>query len=143
MLVAARVPIDARNAEGNTALHEAAWGDWSNATAVRLLLEFGAQPDLINNAGYTPLHLAAHQGSLSCVTALLAAGADPLRRDRQGDTSVTLAFHNLRQWADIIDGGGLHLSTAVAPEADGAYEKKKLQEAEDCLNALIAASTTS
>ena len=143
MLIAAGVPIDARDENGDTALHKAAGGDWSNPTAVRLLLEFGAQPELINDAGDTPLHLAACQGSLSSVTALLAAGADPLHRDRQGETSITLAFHHLRHWANIIDGGGLRLSIAVASEADGEYEKKQLQEAEDCLNALIAAATPS
>jgi len=143
MLVAAGVPLDARDENRDTALHEAAAGDWSNPTAVRVLLELGAQPDLINDEGDTPLHLAAAQGSLASVTALLAAGADPLHRDRQGETSITLAFHYLRHWANVVDGGGLRLSIAIDLASDGEYEKKKLKEAEECLNALIAAATPS
>lgn len=139
-LVAAGVPLDALDPQGDTALHNAAGGDWSNETAVRLLLEFGAQPDLINARGHTPLHLAADQGALSCVLALLAAGADSYRPDPDGDTPLDLARERHRRWTDIVVRGGLFSSKEENPGKHLDYETKKVQEASDCVAALLAAS---
>jgi ankyrin repeat protein len=43
-LVAAGNPVDARNEHGRTPLDEAYDGDWRNDTAIRVLLELGADP---------------------------------------------------------------------------------------------------
>jgi ankyrin repeat protein len=71
-----------RNPNGRRALNWAAWYDHS--AAVRLLTSGGAQVNLANRTGFTPLHHAAENGSLSAARALLAAGADPDAANGQG-----------------------------------------------------------
>lgn len=90
-LVAAGNPVDARDEEGHTALHEAADGDWGNETAVRVLLELGADPEAVDSAGRTPLMAAVWGRQPECVRLLLKAGADPLRPDAKGRTALEMA----------------------------------------------------
>jgi ankyrin repeat protein len=47
----------------------------SHGEVVRQLLASGASPDERDDAGFTPLHLAAQRGSVDIVKALLLAGA--------------------------------------------------------------------
>src|SRR3954447_2734503 len=59
-----------------------------DATAVKWLLEHGANPDALWahwDADVTPLHLAAAQGHAEVVRLLLDAGADPRIRDTKHD----------------------------------------------------------
>jgi ankyrin repeat protein len=59
-----------------------------DATAVKWLLEHGANPNMLWahwDADVTPLHLAAAQGHTEVVRLLLAAGADPRIRDTKHD----------------------------------------------------------
>lgn len=46
---------------------------------MKVLVEAGAVVDVIDSAGYTPLHVAASEGFLSVVKALLNFGADARR----------------------------------------------------------------
>lgn len=52
---------------------------------VRLLLEFGADPNQRGINDYTALHMAVAERRPEAVEILLAAGADPLRRTRIDD----------------------------------------------------------
>ena len=73
-------------------LHNAARsGDLS---AVKMLLEAGADPDARGRRGATPLHEAAYNDNLAVVEALLAAGADPDARGRRGATPLHEAAYN-------------------------------------------------
>lgn len=56
-----------------------------NLELVQLLLDHGAVPS-IKGRGYTPLGLAAKNGNLPLVKALLRAQADPQRKNDDGDT---------------------------------------------------------
>ena len=47
----------------------------------KLLLERGAQPNMENYLGATPLHSAAHYGRKEMVQLLLERGADPNKND--------------------------------------------------------------
>lgn len=78
-----------RNRNGNTALHAALAGRQGETT--RLLVERGADVTAADAAGYTPLHLAAHEGNVALVELLLAAGADPRAAKADGQTALDLA----------------------------------------------------
>ncbi len=68
-----------------TALHGAAWG--GDVRILRRFLDLGAKVDATADAGVTPLMKAAWSGGLAAVRVLLAAGADPTRKDGQGRTA--------------------------------------------------------
>ena len=77
--VIARVPVEKLNqpdpATGDCPLHQCAWN--GHVDCVQLLLDFGADPNLINLDGFSPLHLAARRGNKDCLRLLLVAGANP------------------------------------------------------------------
>jgi ankyrin repeat protein len=58
---------------------------------VRILLEAGANPNVRQSGGWTPLHAAAMNGDLASVELLLAAGADPAATNDEGRSVVDLA----------------------------------------------------
>jgi len=72
-----------------TALHSAV--SRLQSDVARILLEAGANPDVRQSAGWTPLHAAAMNGDLVSVELLLAAGADPGAANDEGRTVADLA----------------------------------------------------
>jgi len=81
-VLAPHVDVNAHNAYGETALDTAARiGD---VEAVRLLLEVGAEPAVVNKYDDTPLHVAVAKRSVKAVEELLKAGADPAIRNNEG-----------------------------------------------------------
>jgi ankyrin repeat protein len=81
-------------AGGRTLLEDAAWR--GEVKRVRLLLDFGADPNLADDGGRTALMTAAESGSLGTVKVLLAGGADPAKVDGQGRTAWHLAAARLQ-----------------------------------------------
>jgi hypothetical protein len=68
--------LPVRDRDGRTALHAAVHGAGSSAEVVRLLLQHDAvDPNALDSARTSALHLAAADAPLACVEALLAAGA--------------------------------------------------------------------
>ncbi|KAG8041233.1 hypothetical protein G9C98_002221 [Cotesia typhae] len=63
---------------------------------VKLLLDYGADPNQTDCIGNTPLHLAAVTSKISVVTLLLKAGTDVLSSDRHGYNPLQLAQTKLR-----------------------------------------------
>ena len=78
-LVGKGLKVDARNAQGNSALSIAAQLGW--VEGAQLLLRYSASVDHANNRGETPLILAVQQRDLAMVRLLLSRGADPKRTD--------------------------------------------------------------
>ena len=78
-LAAERVGVNAQDSESASALHWAA--HWNDLDAAKLLLAAGADPNLANRFGVTPLHEAATVGN----AAMLEAHA---RRRRQRERRV-------------------------------------------------------
>ncbi len=71
----------------------------------RTLLVAGAVVDARDDAGRTPLMLAAHAGNLPLVEALLAAGADVNASAEGGWTATSLAVYNAeakRGFAEVV-----------------------------------------
>ena len=64
---------NARDSDGNTPLHYAAWR--GSAEAVKLLLEAGSDPNARDEDGYTPLDFAKKNNSAEVERLLREAGA--------------------------------------------------------------------
>ncbi len=122
-LVDAGVDPNATNSHGSTPMHEAAGGDWGNQTAIRTLLELGADVGSIDDGGNTPLVFAAYNGEVECIRLLLAAGADPTKKNERGDDARDAAEQHLTSWKDIVAGGAEEVDTALR-EANEAVAKE-------------------
>lgn len=138
-LVAAGIPVDSRNDRGRTPLHDAAEGAWGNSTAVRTLLALGANPDIADPGGSTPLMLAAARGETECVRLLLEAGADPTPADCDGSTALDHARGHHAMWVALHSGAATDRAT---PETVGATSpwQDALDNAADCLNLVLCAA---
>lgn len=62
-------------------------------------LELGMNPNLVNETGWTPLHIASHNGQVDMVQLLLKHGAEVNSINQNGDTSLLLAV--IRQHKDV------------------------------------------
>ncbi|KPK86340.1 MAG: hypothetical protein AMJ81_01470 [Phycisphaerae bacterium SM23_33] len=89
LLIAKGAPVNARDSQKRTPLHCAAgthdyWRGEAplRAPLVKLLIAAGARLNARDARGWTPLHHAAEKADLEAVSALLAAGADPLIEDQ-------------------------------------------------------------
>ena len=91
-LLARNADVDARQGDGATALHWAAYRNDAETTAA--LIRAGADVLATTDYGVTPLALAARNGNAEVVSRLLAAGVDP-NDPRQavnaGETPLLLA----------------------------------------------------
>jgi ankyrin repeat protein len=72
-----------------TAMHSAV--SRLRSDIVRILLEAGANPNVRQSAGWTPLHSAAANGDLASADLMLDAGADPTATNDEGRSVIDLA----------------------------------------------------
>src|SRR5690606_11514125 len=89
LLLRHKARVDARDGEGRTALHVAAFQ--GHASTIAALLDAGGDVHACDAGQSTPLLEAARGASLPAFEALLAAGADPAAVDAQGRNAVLLA----------------------------------------------------
>ena len=88
-LLARRTDVNAREADGTTALHWAVRA--GDIETVALLIKAGADVKSANRYGITPLWLAAVNGSAPMIDTLLAAGAEPDAALPSGETPLLVA----------------------------------------------------
>ncbi|MDB6163272.1 MAG: hypothetical protein JWL98_704, partial [Xanthomonadaceae bacterium] len=89
LLLKHKAKVNARDAQGRSALHEAALA--GNDEALAALLHAGAEVDARDAAGATPLLDAARGMHASTFEALLTAGADATAVDEVGRSALALA----------------------------------------------------
>jgi ankyrin repeat protein len=100
--------IQARDADGSTALHCATWK--GHQAVVKLLLDAGADVNAHNNNehwGTTPLHAAAHANQAAIAQMLIEKGADVKARDEEGRTPLDhTEFHKAKAAAKVLQNSG-------------------------------------
>src|SRR5687767_13309656 len=74
-LLAKKADVNARQPDGATALHWAAYAD--DAETAALLIRAGANVNVTNDHGVSPFAIAARQGNANILDQLMKAGADP------------------------------------------------------------------
>jgi ankyrin repeat protein len=87
-LLSAGADINEKDQDGMTVLHWAVVAH--RLDALKILLARGATVNARDRSGYTPLHYAAtiDHGDAETATALLAAGADPSVKNKDGKTAL-------------------------------------------------------
>ena len=105
VLLAQKADVNARQADGATALHWAVYRD--DLATVDLLLKAGANAKVANSFGATPLSLAAENGNAAITERLLDAGADANERMLNTDTVLMMAARtgNVATMKLLIDRG--------------------------------------
>lgn len=89
LIEVAGVDVDARDQDGYTAAHVAC--TMRDADALTCLVAAGANLELANNIGNTPLLIFQFSTTVRIVTTLLAGGANVLARNTSGSTACHLA----------------------------------------------------
>jgi len=93
LLIAHKADVNARNAEGATALHDAALA--GKCAVAEALLTHGAEIDARDrDTQATPLERAASWGRTDVVELLISRGANLALKDKNGKTALDLAVAN-------------------------------------------------
>ncbi|MBD2106819.1 ankyrin repeat domain-containing protein [Nodosilinea sp. FACHB-13] len=135
-----------RGEEGLTLLHLAVAEDWTwnslgpNYTAMRCLLNSGADPNAVNDEGWTPLMGAVRAyvydvANVSLVEDLIEAGTNLALQNAEGHTALDIALTAL----DTCQR--LYLRDSDPPELR-EKEKVRVQRAVECVELLRTASTS-
>ena len=85
-LIDGHADVNAKMADGTTALHFAAYNE--DAALVKRLLQAGANPNAKNDYDSTPLSEAAERPDVEIIRALLAAGANVESANADGQTAL-------------------------------------------------------
>lgn len=104
-LLQAGVDIDAQETGLNTALHLAL----PCVAMVKLLVEWGANLEIQNYSGQTPLHQAVYQGEVNAVRVLLENRAKTDVKDHNGGTLLEAATRTIH-CGDIVKLLEMHMS---------------------------------
>ena len=92
--------VNAQDDYGFTPLSRASQGHFKNARVVRLLLDYGADPNLQTRRGSTSLHVAVDNGQIEITRILLEHGASVDAHDGMDRTPFDVASRTQRN--DII-----------------------------------------
>ena len=129
LLIGHGAHLDAQDTHGRSTLHVLLAGALQDPLLhIVALLDAGANPNLGDGAGCTPLHMAAECGNAACVRALLAAGAESVPTTT-GDTPLHLAAQggHLDVMQALVSGD----FTDEATKAAAQREESNRREAEE------------
>jgi ankyrin repeat protein len=87
LLIENGADVNVRDNAGNALLHKML-GDCVEYDDFKFLLSKGADPDVQNSKGETPLHVASKYPDWRPVKWLLESGADPNSTDKEGETPI-------------------------------------------------------
>ena len=74
---------------------------------VKILLDYGADPNIREQGGFTPLHAAAQNGDEEMIRMLLYRGADLTLTENDGKTALDLAMRAGHERAALLLGEGI------------------------------------
>jgi uncharacterized protein len=74
---------------------------------VKMLLDHGANPNILERGGYTPLHAAAQNGDIEMIRILLYGGADLTIKGDDGKLAMDVAMDAGHEKATILLGEGV------------------------------------
>lgn len=111
-LILELAPLNEQDQHGDTALHKAAY--LGHTDVIVLLLNAHASPTIKNNAGRTPLHLAASQGYVEAVLSLMG------KRQKRSHLSGFWSVKGRNSASDQVDipGGEDSRSLGIAQESE-------------------------
>jgi len=92
LLIDKGADVNAKNNDGNTALHETARFGYLEIT--RKLLDKGTDVNVKNNDGFTPLHSASASGFVKVAELLIEKGANVNAKSNDGRTPLQVAGGN-------------------------------------------------
>lgn len=114
-----------QNQFGNTIAHWAAWhGQLPMLIVAR---KAGVELDVKNNGNNTPLHLAVHRNSTSCVQYLISEGANLRVSNLQGFTPLKLAKAVRHTHIEVLlkRALGIDLNAEEEEEAEGRMNRQE------------------
>jgi uncharacterized protein len=95
------IKVNSTAMDGDSILHKAVSS--KDVEAVRILLNHGADPNILGDMGCTPLHEAVELAQLEIVETLLKAGASPLVLSEFKQSPIDIAcLQPDPQMADLI-----------------------------------------
>ena len=90
LLIDAGAEMEAKDEDGNTALHDSA----DNPEVLQVLISRHAQIDALNSRRQSSLHIAVARRNTDSIRLLIAAGADPNLADASGNKPIHFAARN-------------------------------------------------
>jgi ankyrin repeat protein len=74
---------------------------------VKMLLDYGADPNITEQGGFTPLHAAAQNGDVEMIRILLLGGADLTIKSHNGKVAMDIAMEAGHEKATVLLGEGV------------------------------------
>lgn len=97
---------------GQSPIYHTIARQFTGEKTISLLAKYGANLDIVDAKGNSPLHLAAHQNREQALIQLLKEGADPKLKDNAGKTAYDIA----------LEKGHLTLAKQIKEDAEKDYQ---------------------